>query len=317
MDGGRRLAQSVTPARPYAARVTRRRRARIFSSRFGKFGRLVQRWGSPLLALELPRGVGPTIAGALIAGSAIYGVLLGGHVQEVKSELLDIRDQLANAAGFGIIEVGVSGNKHISRDDILRLAGVSDHTSLLFLDVADTRGKLEANPWIAHATVLKFYPDRLRVDVIERQAFALWQKDGKLSVISADGTVLEPYLPGSFAGLPLVVGNGAEIKAYDFLALLARFPSLQDVVRASVLVADRRWKNGIDIRLPEENVPQAMAELVKLDGEKKLLSRDIATIDLRLPDRVTVRLSDDLVQAREQAAKEAKDKKAKRKGSDA
>jgi cell division protein FtsQ len=51
--------------------------------------------------------------------------------------------------------------------------------------------------------------------------------------------------------------------------------------------------------------------LVKLDREKKLLSRDITSIDLRLPDRVTVRLSDAAAQARDDAVKaDAKKKKA-------
>ena len=66
------------------------------------------------------------------------------------------------------------------------------------------------NPWIADATVLKLYPGRLRIGIIERKPFALWQKDGAVSLIAADGTVLEHYVPPRFAALPLVVGKGAE-----------------------------------------------------------------------------------------------------------
>jgi cell division protein FtsQ len=68
------------------------------------------------------------------------------------------------------------------------------------------------------------------------------------------------------------------------------------------------------VRLPEADVERALATLVQLDREKKLVSRDIAAIDLRLPDRVTVRLSDTAAQAREDAVR---DKKGKRKGGDA
>jgi cell division protein FtsQ len=79
------------------------------------------------------------------------------------------------------------------------------------------------------------------------------------------------------------------------------------------MVADRRWnlrlKNGIDVRLPETNVEQALDRLVALDREKKILSRDILAIDLRLPDRVTVRLSDAAAAAREEALKDKKKKK--------
>ena len=59
-------------------------------------------------------------------------------------------------------------------------------------------------------------------------------------------------------------------------------------------MAERRWNlrltNGLDVRLPEAGVEQALERLVALDREKKLLSRDITSVDLRLPDRVTVPL---------------------------
>jgi cell division protein FtsQ len=161
--------------------------------------------------------------------------------------------------------------------------------------------------------VLKLYPDRLQITVTERQAFALWQKDGRVSVIATDGTVLEPFVEDRYLRLPLVVGRGAERQANDFLAAVDRYPGIVSLLRASVLVADRRWNlrltNGIDVRLPETNVEQALDRLVMLDREKKLLSRDIVAVDLRLPDRVTVRLSDAAAQAREDALKDKKKKK--------
>ena len=88
------------------------------------------------------------------------------------------------------------------------------------------------------------------------------------------------------------------------------------MLRASILVAERRWnlrlKNGLDVRLPETNVAQALERLVALDREKKLLSRDITAVDLRLPDRVTVRLSDAAAQAREDALKRQEEEKGRR-----
>jgi cell division protein FtsQ len=66
------------------------------------------------------------------------------------------------------------------------------------------------------------------------------------------------------------------------------------------------------VRLPETEVEQALSTLVTLDRNNKLLSRDITVVDLRLPDRVTVRLSDDASAARQDALN--KDKKARKKG---
>jgi cell division protein FtsQ len=100
------------------------------------------------------------------------------------------------------------------------------------------------------------------------------------------------------------------------MSILDRYPLVREQMRAAVLVAERRWnvvlKNGIDVRLPETEVEQALSTLVTLDRNNKLLSRDITVVDLRLPDRVTVRLSDDASAARQDALN--KDKKARKKG---
>jgi len=129
--------------------------------------------------------------------------------------------------------------------------------------------------------------------------------------------VLEPYVAPRLVQLPLVVGRGAQSKAKEFLALLGRHPALRDVVLASVLVGERRWnlrlKNGIDVRLPESNVAAALERLVALDRERNLTTRHIVAIDLRLPDRLTVRLSDAAAQTRLDAVKD----KPRKKGGDA
>ncbi len=103
-----------------------------------------------------------------------------------------------------------------------------------------------ANPWIADAAVFKLYPDRLQITITERQAFALWQQDGRVSVIATDGTVLEPFVEDRYRGLPLVVGKGAERQAKDFLAIVERYPDIRSALRASILVAERRWNLRLD-----------------------------------------------------------------------
>ena len=106
--------------------------------------------------------------------------------------------------------------------------------------------------------MLKLYPGELQIGIKEREPFALWQKDGRVAVIADDGTVLEVLRSARADALPLVVGRGAETRAKDFLALLDRYPEIRAQVRASILVGERRWnlrlKNGLDVRLPEDEV---------------------------------------------------------------
>jgi cell division protein FtsQ len=275
------------------------------SGRWHRFARFLDRAANRLS--RLPRHTGLMAATLMIAASAGYGALKSGQVIKVVDFLRDMRDAAANAIGFRIATVAISGERHLARDEILAAAGVMPRTSLLFYDVVDARARLLTNPWIAEATVQKLLPDRLAISISERAAFALWQKAGRVGVIAEDGTVLEPYVVARYADLPLVVGVGAEIRAREFLAMLDRRPELRANVRAAVLVAERRWnlrlKNGVDVRLPEFGVEQALDQLAGLERDAKLSNRDITAIDLRLPDRITVRLSDGAYQAREEAAK--------------
>jgi cell division protein FtsQ len=277
--------------------------------------RAAQRWWRVILKVHVPRGAGIAATAAVVLAALAYGMVKGDHVPIVIDALKDARDQAAKAAGFRIVSLALSGQQHISREEVLATAGVTGRRSLLFLDVEETRERLKTNPWIADATVLKLYPGELQIHIKEREAFALWQKDGRVSVIAADGTVLEPYVSPRLLRLPLIVGRGADTRANEFLALLDRYPAIREQVRASILVGQRRWnlrlKNGLDVRLPEANVASALERLIALDREAKLLSRDIVAIDLRLPDRVTVRLSEAAAKVR---LDDAKDKKAKKPG---
>jgi cell division protein FtsQ len=279
---------------------------------FGRLARALRRWFAPIRNWRVPHGAGNAAVLAFLLASAGFGVVRGGHLPLVSLEFATARDAIANAVGFRITSIAIAGQNELTREEILSTAGVTGRTSLLFLDAADARARLKAYPWIAEATVLKLYPGRLHIAISERQAFALWQKDGKVSVIAADGTVLEPYVARRYAQLPLVVGAGAEYGARDFLAQIDQFPLLRDQMRAAVLVAERRWnlrlKSGLDIRLPETGIEGALATLTRLDRDNNLLSRDLAAIDLRLPDRVTVRLTDE-VWAEREALKKAPKKK--------
>jgi cell division protein FtsQ len=281
---------------------------------------ILGRWFATLVALEVPRGTGAAAAALLLLASVSYGVVRGNHAAEIAAGIQDLCDVAANAAGLGITEIALSGEHEVNRAEILSLAGITDSTSLLFLDAGAARTRLLANPWIADAAVLKLYPNRLRIEIRERKPFALWQDNGRVSLIAADGTVLAPSVPARYVGLPLVVGKGAAQAADSLLAMLARYPLIAREVRASVLVAERRWtlylKNGIEVLLPEAEPEHALARLVDLDRSRKLLSRDIMNVDLRLPDRVSVRLSEAAAARRAQAVK-AMDKDRSRRGGEA
>ena len=129
------------------------------------------------------------------------------------------------------------------------------------------------------------------------------------SVIAGSSPVVRPIEPS---------GHWLELRAKDFLALVASYPVVNNQLKAAIFVGERRWnlrlKDGLDIRLPENDVGNALAMLSKLDKDDRLFSRDIVAVDMRLPDRLTVQLSEDAAKAREELFK---DKKTKKKAGDA
>src|ERR1700723_2059082 len=254
MDGGGRLDQPLMRSRPIAAEAigapvdepsSPRAENRLHRNLINRVTALAdyrhsfRRSGARIVRSLSPSSSAMAVATVLLAAAVGYSVVAGGHLANVGTWAKTARDQVANAVGLRIAAISVSGSKEVSREEILTTAGVSGRGSLLFLDAAAARARLLSNPWIADAAVLKLYPDRLQISVTERQAFALWQKNGRVSVIAPDGTVLEPYIEDRYLDLPLVVGPGAEIHANDFFAILGRFAAIRTQLRASVLVAER------------------------------------------------------------------------------
>lgn len=247
------------------------------------------------------RRIGIVLLAILFAGTGAYGAVRGGHTEAWLAAARQTGNAVARGFGFGIVQVTVSGNRYLSREELLERAGITEQSSLVFLHAEATRGALKEDARVADATVRKLYPNRLEITIEEREGFARWQRHGKLHLIARDGTVIESDIRSRHIDLPLVVGAGAAERAGAFLDLLGRFPSVREQVRAGVYVAERRWnlrlKNGIDVRLPEEDPALALERLVQLERSRQLLSRDLVVIDLRVPEQVAVSLSDEAAAA--------------------
>ncbi|MGH6862094.1 MAG: cell division protein FtsQ/DivIB, partial [Phyllobacterium sp.] len=115
--------------------------------------------------------------------------------------------------------------------------------------------------------------------------------------------------------LPLVVGTGAEGQTKLLLAQMGRYPKISAGVKAYVRVGDRRWdlvmRNGVTLMLPEHRIDAALADVAAMDAKAELLTRDIAAVDMRLEDRVVVRLTPEAMAQRVEYLK-ARDKAPKR-----
>ncbi|MBN9671641.1 cell division protein FtsQ/DivIB [Labrenzia aggregata] len=252
-------------------------------------------WRSAGRLAELPRWTGSAAALGFLTLTIGYGIVIGGHGRMVSEALL-------SAAGFGVEAVKLSGQREINEFQILEALEIHEGSSLALFDAAAARERLSRMAWVKNASVMKLYPSTLQINIEERVPYALWQRGDLVSIVNEAGDVITDEVDGRYANLLLVVNHGAQRRAGEINTALDKVPELRPRVRAAFLISDRRWdlqlENGISIRLPQENMDAALADIVSMDKENGLLSRDIVAIDMRLPDRVSVRLSDEAAEQR-------------------
>ncbi len=244
-------------------------------------------------------GVGSVVALALTVGF----VLLDG-VRHVNEASLLVVAQTSQLFGLTVQEVHLSGRNKADQRLVIAALGARRDDPILTFDLAAARERLESVGWVRTANIARRLPSTIEVRLEEREPFALWQNKGELRLIDRDGIVITGQDLGRYARLPMVVGDDAAKHAAALLDLLNSQPTVQARVEAAVRVGGRRWNlrlhNGVDVLLPELEADQALQRLVLLDAEQKILERELLVIDLRVSDRLILRLSpDEVIRVRE------------------
>jgi cell division protein FtsQ len=237
-------------------------------------------------------GVAPgLVAGGFAAGFALIG---GGSLWHEAAATA-----LADSArlGLAVADIEVEGRTTTDRETILAALGAGVGTPIFAVSPSRAKEELEKLPWVRSATIERRLPDTIYVRLVERKPLALWQHDGRIELIDHDGAVIPVRRLDRFAKLPLVVGAHAAQHAAALLDMLASEPDLAGRVGAAVWVGDRRWNlrldDRVDVLLPEDNPAAAWAELARLQHTEQLLERDVETVDMRLPDRLVLRVGPD------------------------
>jgi cell division protein FtsQ len=241
---------------------------------------------------------------AFMLSTLAYALVLGGHTQVVGNVAWRIGNAAADLVGLSIREVTITGLKRSRPEDVLDIIGVRSGVSMIGFDAVSAKRRLEEVDWVASATILRQFPDRISIEVREREPFALWQYEGVFRVIDRDGVTLETFAVADYVDLPIVVGAGAAREAARLLNQLEAWPDLRSRLRAAARVAERRWTlyltNGMKIFLPEGEEGDVFDRLDRLQREQRLLDRDVEIVDLRLRGRTVLRLSQEALAAQKE-----------------
>lgn len=248
-------------------------------------------WRRRLLR-ALPAGVPVTLAFGLAAW-----LVLGGIAAQRMDAAEAMFDEVTSEAGLAVNRVLVAGRERTDRQTLVDALGIGIGEPILGVEIETARQRVAALPWVREVTIERYLPDAIVVTVVERRPLAIWQNEGTFHVVDAEGMVIDGARAGDFPDLLVVVGPDAPRGAADLLAVMERTPDLRTRVAAAVRVSDRRWNlkldDGIEIQLPEDDLASAWTMLVELDRKEQLLARDVQAVDLRLPDRLVLRLTPD------------------------
>ncbi len=236
--------------------------------------------------------------GAIAVVAALVQTLKNDWVGKRLEDLQNDFYSWAGRQGLQLDDVVVTGRNRTTMKEIQAAAGLQRGDNMLRLNVFEIKQRLEGLPWVARAEVRRsFFPNVIDIRLTEREVRAIWQInekfypiDGEGKVIEADFRTREPIL--------LIVGAGAPENMARLLEAIGKYDA--DYIRrikVANFISKRRWnlilddiREGITIKLPEDDIAGAWKKLLKLNETKGILKRKLTIIDLRLPEKIVVKL---------------------------
>lgn len=212
----------------------------------------------------------------------------------VEEIVLDFYRKVIERPEFMLSALSIQGSSDSLNAEIREILGLNFPISSFDLDLADLRNRVLSLPPVETAEVRLEGGSILHVKVKEKVPALLLKDDTGIHVLNKNGDYIRPLLSTEYGSkLPVITGEGAQKAAAEAFILFSALYDKLDEVRGLVLVGGRRWnivlKSGQVIMLPEKKSEQAVQKILILDKAEKILSRDIAVFDFRLPYRITLR----------------------------
>ena len=212
----------------------------------------------------------------------------------VEEIVLDFYRKIIERPEFMLSALSIQGSSDSLNAEIREILGLNFPISSFDLELADLRNRVLSLPPVETAEVRLEGGSILHVKVKEKVPALLLKDDTGIHVLNKNGDYIRPLLSTEYGSkLPVITGEGAQKAAAEAFKLFSALYDKLDEVRGLVLVGGRRWnivlKSGQVIMLPEKKSEQAVQKILILDKAEKILSRDIAVFDFRLPYRITLR----------------------------
>ena len=211
---------------------------------------------------------------------------------------------LSAEAGFTVRNILVEGRVNTDPSLIMALVNVQAGDPLFYVDPDEARRLIEKTEWVSQAYVARRLPDTVYIRLEERVPIGILNLSKGQAILDQQGTLITRTISKKFEDLIVIDGgddiDNAQREAPRFLNILRGASNVYMQTKSVSYIGGRRWdvvlKNGVRIKLPEDDPAMAIQKLVDIDQQEGVLNRDILSIDLREPDRFTVRARPGAVQ---------------------
>jgi len=220
---------------------------------------------------------------------------------------------------FAIREINVRGCKELTEKEILTAAAVRTRQNIFAVSPKDVQEKIRANPWIKEVSVGRELPDRLIIDLKERNAVSLVKKDNGFYIMDFDGITFKKLELTDDMDLPILTGyqgKGEEsrillMRTMELLRHLATKNDYPNIKNVSEINGNERYglsvftNSGLCLFLGFDNYESKFKRLlpVMADLERRNLKTGHLYIDLSDPVKITVQRREVLAPAPEATGK--------------
>ena len=216
--------------------------------------------------------------------------------KQIDSLISEIYSKTATI-GWGLNDITLEGRDKTTKEDVLRVINLQRGDNILEISLPKVCADVQSLPWVKKAVVSRrYFPNIIHISITEKKVKSIWQYQNEFYPIDEDGNIIETeYVPEK--NLLLIVGDGAPEHFNQLLQIVEKDKDLYSRLKAANYISNRRWdlifddiENGITVKMPEDDLEAAWKKLVKLDKTRGILKRKLTFIDLRLKNKVVVRL---------------------------
>jgi len=256
--------------------------------------RLQRLWLTPTFRFGLRFGL-PVL---LLAGAIGWYLSDTARVEALRLSFVELRDQIEHRPEFMVKLMRIDNVSDEVAEDIREVTSIDFPVSSFDLDLKEMRKRIEGLDAVARAELVIRPGGILDVTVVERKPAIVWRSRDSLELLDASGhrvSSLDSRLARS--DLCLIAGEGADRAVPEAMAIFRAAKPIIGRVRGLLRIGERRWDvildRGQKIMLPEKGAVEALQQVLVMDENSRLLSRDVSVVDVRNPARPTLRLVGD------------------------